>query len=106
MRLMLRVLLFEFVLSWAMVLAGLARVATQISLVVGHSLPTRLRGRGWRMPLALMIAIPVIAGWPVLFMPAQAQYAAGDWLTIAIPWWILIGVLGLRVLALRLTADR
>jgi hypothetical protein len=106
MRLMLRVLLFEFVLSWAMVLAGLTRVASQICLVVGHSLPAPLRGRGWRTGLGLMIAIPVIAGWPVLFMPAQAEYAAGDWLAIAIPWWILIGVLGLRVLALRLTADR
>jgi hypothetical protein len=53
-----------------------------------------------------MIAIPVIAGWPALFLPTQAENAAGDWLTIAIPWWILIGVLGLRMFALRLTADR
>jgi hypothetical protein len=106
MRLMLRVLLLEFVLSWATVLAGLAYVAMQIWLLVRHSLPTRLRGRGWRMGLGLMIAIPVIAGWPAMFLPSQAENAAGDWLTIAIPWWILIGVLGLRMLALRLTADR
>jgi hypothetical protein len=106
MRLMLRVLLFEFVLSWAMVLAGLVRVAMQIWLLVRHSLSTRLRGRGWRMGLGIMIAIPVIAGWPVLFLPTQAEYAAGDWLAIAIPWWILIGVLGLKMLAVRLTAGR
>jgi hypothetical protein len=105
MRLVLRVLLFEFMLYWAMVLAGSARVAMQIWLLFRPSLPARLRGRGWRMGLGLMIAIPVIAGWPALFLPTQAEYAAGDWLTIAIPWWILIGVLGVRVLAVRLTAD-
>jgi hypothetical protein len=105
MRLMLRVLFFEFALSWAMVLAGSARVARQISPFVRHALTTRLRGRAWRAGLGLTIAVPVVAGWPALFLPAQAEYAAGDWLKIAIPWWILIGVLGAEILAARLTAD-
>jgi hypothetical protein len=38
-------------------------------------------------------------------VPAQARYAAGNWLKIAIPWWILIGVLGAEILAAGLTAD-
>lgn len=105
MRLVLRVLFFEFALSWAMVLAGSARVAMQIWPFVRHSLRVRPRGRAWRVGLGLMIAIPVVAGWQALFLPAQAEYAAGDWLKIAIPWWILIGVLGAEMLAARLTAD-
>lgn len=104
MRLALRVLFFEFALSWAMVLAGLARVvAMQISLLVRHSLKARLRGRAGRVVLGFVIAIPVVAGWPALFLPAQAEYAAGNWLKIAIPWWVLIGALGAQLLAARLT---
>jgi hypothetical protein len=105
MRLVLRVLFFEVALSWAMMLAGSVRVAMQIWSFVRHSLKARLRGRAWRAGLGLMIAIPVVAGWPALFLPAQAEYAAGDWLKIAIPWWILIGGIGAQILAARLTAD-
>ncbi len=106
MRLVLRVLLFEFALSWAMALAGSARVAVQICPFVRDSLKACLRCRAWRAGLGLMVAIAVVAGWPALFLPAQAQYAGGDWLKIAIPWWVLIGMLGAEILAARLTADR
>jgi len=106
MRLVLRVLLFEFALSWAVALAGWARVAVQVCPFAGHSLKVRFRGRAWRVGLGLMIAIPVVAGWPALFLPTQAESAAGDWLKIAIPWWVLIGMLGAEMLAARLTAER
>jgi hypothetical protein len=103
MRIALRVLFFEFALSWAMVLAGSVRVAMGAWPFVGHSL-ARLRSRAWRVGLGVMVAIPVVAGWPALFEPSQAQYVGGDWLNIAIPWWILIGVLGAEILAVRLNA--
>jgi hypothetical protein len=103
MRLVLRVLFFEFALSWAMVLAGWVRVAMEVFQVARQT--ARRRRRAWRLGLSLFIAIPVVAGWPALFLPAQAEYAAGNWLKIAIPWWILIGALGAQVLAVRLTAE-
>lgn len=103
MRLVLRVLFFEFALSWAMVLAGQVRVAMEMCPLARQR--ARRRRRAWRLGLSLFIAIPVVAGWPALFLPAQAEYAAGNWLKIAIPWWILIGALGAQVLAVRLTAD-
>jgi hypothetical protein len=105
MRLVLRVLFFEFALSWAMMLAGTAHVVMQVSPFVRHSVLGRLRGRGWRVGLGLVIGFPVAAGWPALFLPTEAQNAAGDWLKIAIPWWILLGVLSAQVLAARLTAN-
>jgi hypothetical protein len=105
MRIVLRVLFFEFALSWAMVLAGWVHAGMHAWPFVRRSLNTRLRCRAWRVGLGLLIAIPVVAGWPALFLPAQAEYAAGDWLKIAIPWWILISVLGAEMLVTRLTAD-
>ncbi len=107
MRLVLRVLFFEFALSWAMALAGALQVATQTWPFLKRSLRlrTRLQSRTWRVGLGLMIAIPVVAGWPALFLPSQATYAAGDWLKIAIPWWVLIGAIGAEMLVARLTAD-
>jgi len=105
MRLVLRVLFVEFAVSWAMVLAGSAHVAMQIWPFVKRPLKIRLQSRAWRVGLGLMIAVPVVAGWPALFLPAQAEYAAGDWLKIAIPWWVLIGVLGAELLVARLTTD-
>jgi hypothetical protein len=105
MRLALRVLFFEFALWWTMVLAGSARVAVQICPFVTHSLKPRLRSRTWRRGLGLMIAIPVVAGWPALFLPDQAEYAAGDWLKIAIPWWVVVGALSAEILLARLVAE-
>jgi hypothetical protein len=106
MRLVLRVLFVEFALSWAMVLAGPAHVARLILPVAARSVKTRFRSRAWRAGLGLVIAIPAVAGWPVLFLPAQAKYAGGNWLKIAVPWWVLIGALGAEMLVARLTADR
>jgi len=105
MRLVLRVLFFEFALSWLMVLAGSVHVAMQAWPFVRRSLKTRLQSRALRAGLGLMVAIPVVAGWPALFLPAQAEYAGGNWLKIAIPWWVLSGVLGAEMLLARLTAD-
>jgi hypothetical protein len=105
MRVALRVLVFEFALWWAMVLAGSARVAVQVYPFVTHSLRPLLRGRAWRVSLGLMIGIPVVAGWPALFLPVQAEYAAGDWLKIAIPWWIVVGALSAEILVARLAAN-
>jgi hypothetical protein len=106
MRLVLRVLFFEFALSWAMVLAGTGHVAMQTWPFVKRSLKTRLQSRTWRVGLGLTIAIPVVAGWPALLLPTQARYAGGDWLKIAIPWWVLIGALGAEMLVARLAADK
>jgi hypothetical protein len=106
MRLVLRVLFVEFALSWAMMLAGSAHVARQIWPFVARPLRTPFRSRAWRVGLGLGVAIPAVAGWPVLFLPAQAEYAGGNWLKIAVPWWVLIGALGTEMLVARLTAER
>jgi hypothetical protein len=101
MRLVLRVLFVEFALSWAVVLAGSVRVGAQIWPFVRQSLKARFGSRAWRVGAGVAVAGPVVAGWPALFLPTQAQNAAGDWLIIAIPWWILLGALGAQLLAAR-----
>jgi hypothetical protein len=101
MRLVLRVLFVEFALSWAMVLAGSVHVAAQIWPFARQSLTAGFRSRAWRVGAGLAVALPVVAGWPALFLPTQAQNAAGNWLNIAIPWWILLGALGAQLLATR-----
>jgi hypothetical protein len=103
MRLVLRVLFVEFALSWALVMAGAVRVAVQIWPFARQSLAAGFRNRSWRVGLGLLLAMPVAAGWPALFLPSQAQNAAGDWLKIAIPWWILLGALGLQLLVATFT---
>jgi hypothetical protein len=103
MRLVLRVLFLECALSWAMVLAGSVRVAAQTWPFVRHSLNSRFRGHDWRVVAGLLVAGPVVAGWPALFVATEAQNAGGDWLRIAIPWWLLLGALTAQLLAARYT---
>jgi len=105
MRLALRVLFFELTASWAMVVAGWVHVSVKAWPFVRRSLTARVQRRAWRVGLGLMIATAVIAGWPALFLPAQAEYAGGDWLKIAIPWWVVVGALGAEMLVARLTTD-
>lgn len=106
MRLVLRVLFVEFALSWAMMLAGTTHVARLIWPVAARSAKTRFRSRAWRAGLGLAVAVPVVAGWPALFLPSQAEYAGGNWLKIAVPWWVLVGALGAEMLVMRFTADK
>jgi hypothetical protein len=103
MRVVLRVLFVEFALSWAMVMAGAVRVAVQIWPFARQSLAVGFHSRGWRVGLGLLVAGPVVAGWPALFLPSQTQNAAGDWLKIAIPWWILLGALSAQLLVATFT---
>jgi hypothetical protein len=85
MRVVLRVLFFEFSLAWALLVAGSAG----------------WRDR-WRVRTGLLIGIPITAGWPLLFWLGQAQRGYQDWLqAIAFPWWIVVGVYGLRILLAR-----
>jgi hypothetical protein len=102
MRLVMRVLLFEFTVSSALVLAGWVRVAVQVWPFAMGSLKVRFGGRAWartwRAGLGLLVGLPVVAGWPVLLSPALAKYTSGDWLTIAIPWWVLAGAVGALLL--------
>jgi hypothetical protein len=104
LRLVLRVLFLEFALSWAMVLAGCVRVAAQIWPFVRQPLQAGFRSRAWRMRLGLLVAMPVVAGWPALFLPSQGQDLGWNWLNIAVPWWIIVGVLGAHLLAASLTS--
>jgi hypothetical protein len=103
MRFVLRVLFLEAALSWAMVLAGSVRVAVQIWPFVQRSLSASFGGRDWRMGVGLLVAGPAVAGWPALFVLSETQSAGGDWLSIAIPWWILLGALTAQMLAVRFT---
>jgi uncharacterized protein YqgC (DUF456 family) len=107
MRLVLRVLLFEFTVSSALLLAGWIRVAVQVwpfamdSLKAGFGGRTwgRTWARTWRAGLGLLIGLPVVGGWPVLLSPVLGKYTSGDWLTIAILWWVLAGAIGALLLA-------
>jgi len=100
-RVVLRVLFFEFSLAWALLLAGSARVTAQLWPVFAHTISTGWRDR-WRVRTGLLIGIPIVVGWPLLFWLGQARSGYQDWLpTIAFPWWIILGVYGLRVLLAR-----
>jgi len=108
MRLVLRVLLGEFALTWVVLLAGWVRLAAQIWPFARDSLRAGFRGRAWRAGLGLLVGLPVVAGWPVLFLvsPVWAAATHGDWLKIAIPWWLIVGAGGAVVLVAELTAAR
>lgn len=95
MRLVLRILLFECAASWAMLLAGYVRVARQIWPYA----TARFRGRNWRVGLGLLVGLPIVAGWPVMFLARGLGTSThGDWLNLAIPWWVMIGAAGSVVL--------
>jgi hypothetical protein len=106
MRLLLRVVFFEFAASWAMVLAGSVRAAMQIWPFVRSPLAGCFRGRAWRTGAGLLAGVAVVAGWPVVLLPSEAANAGGNWLKIAIPWWILVGALGAQFLVVRLARSR
>lgn len=102
MRLVMRVLLFEFTLSSALLLAGWIRAAVQVWPFAMDSLKAGFGGRAWartwRAGLGLLVGLPVVVGWPVLLSPALAEYTSGDWLKIAALWWVLAGALGALLL--------
>jgi hypothetical protein len=106
MRLVMRVLLFEFTVSSALLLAGWIRVAVQVWPFAMDSLKAGFGGRSWgstwartwRAGLGLLVGLPVVAGWPVLLSPVLGKYTSGDWLTIAVLWWVLAGAIGALLL--------
>ena len=103
MRLVVRFLLVEFSLAWALVLAGSVRVSLQIWPFLGAALSACLRA--WRLGLALAIGFPA-AGWPLLFWLRQDQPGYRLWLQgIAIPYWIVLGVTALMVLITKISGE-
>jgi hypothetical protein len=114
MRLVMRVLLFEFTVSSALLLAGWIRVAVQVWPFAMDSLKAGFVGRAWaraggrtlRAGLGLLVGLPVVAGWPVLLSPVLAKYASGDWLAIAAVWWVLAGAVGALLLAAKIVESQ
>lgn len=110
MRLVMRILLVEFTLSSALLLAGWIRAAVQVwpfamdSLKAGFgSRPwVRAWARNWRAGLGLLVGLPVVAGWPVLLSPVLGKYTSGDWLNLAVVWWVLAGAVGALLLAAKI----
>jgi len=103
MRLVVRFLLVEFSLAWALVLAGAVRAGLQIWPFFGSALTACLRA--WRLVLALAIGFPA-AGWPLLFWLREDQPGYRAWLQgIAIPYWIVLGVTALMVLITKLSSE-
>jgi hypothetical protein len=98
MRVVLRILFFEFSLAWALLLAGSVRVTAQLWPFFARTIRAGWRDR-WRARTGFLIVIPIAAGWPLLFWLGQARNGYHDWLqAIAFPWWIVLGVYGLRLL--------
>lgn len=103
MRIVLRILLVECALSWLMLLAGYVRVGVQIW---PHA-TARFRGRNWRLGLGLLVGLPIAAGWPAVFLARGMNMSVrGDWLNLAIPWWIILGASGSLLLVAKLHAAR
>ena len=109
MRLVVRFLLVEFSLAWALVLAGFVRAGVQIWPFFANRLMSGLRCRRWRAGLALLLAFPVVVGWPLLFMTAvqEPEQQQGWLLAVAIPWWIVLGgIVSVHLVARSGRADR
>ena len=78
--------------------AGVRAWSPLISLIASFR-PRDLR-------LILLIAVPVLAGWPLLFCLVASEHQYRGWLqAIAVPWWIVLGVSGFMTLAARMSAD-
>lgn len=105
-----RVLLVEFTVSSALLLAGWIRIGVQVwpfamdSLKAGFGGRAWARGlaRHWRAGLGLLVGLPIVAGWPVLLSPILGKYTSGDWLNLAILWWVLAGAVGGLLLAAKI----
>jgi hypothetical protein len=104
MRLVVRFLLFEVSLAWALILAGVVRAGMQACPFLGRALAACLRA--WRLCLGLALGFPVAAGWPLLIWFRHAQPGYRNWLQgIAIPWWIVLGVTALMVLITKVSSE-
>ena len=94
MRLVLRVLLIESLLSWGMVLAGAVRTGLQIWSFSMDSVAAAFQSRALRMGLGLLIGVPIVVGWPLLFRFVRAQHVYQLWFDVALWWWVLLGGTG------------
>jgi hypothetical protein len=94
MRLMVRILLAESLLSWGMVVAGALRTGAQMWTFFTDSVTAAFRSRALRMGLGLLIGVPVVVGWPLLFRFVRAQHVYQVWFNVALWWWVLLGGLG------------
>lgn len=103
MRLVMRILIFESVLTWAMILAGWVRIGFQVAPFALQRLKVGSLGRICRVGLGLLIGLPIGVGWPVLMSPALAMYTSGDWLKLAVIWWVIVGAVGLVFLVAKVT---
>ncbi len=99
MRVVLRILLVEFSAAWVLVVAGMLRTGLQVVPLFAGTLATTGRRVGWRVSLGVLIGVPVVAGWPLLFWLIQTESGYHAWMKgIAIPWWIVVGCCGVVVL--------
>jgi hypothetical protein len=106
MRVVLRVLFFEFALSWTMVIAGCARVAVQVWPHVKDPLKAGFRSRALREGLGILVGLVVIAGWPALLSLIHTGTGAGDWLDVAEPWWAIAGPVCCLMIAAKICEER
>jgi hypothetical protein len=105
MRVVLRALLVESLLSWAMVIAGAVRTGAQMWSFAADSVAAAVRSRAVRVGLGLVVGVPVVVGWPLLFRFVRAQHVYQVWFSVAVWWWVLLGGTGAFVaLAARVSA--
>jgi hypothetical protein len=97
MRLVVRILLAESLLSWGMVVAGALRTGAQMWSFFTDSVMAASRSRALRIGLGLLIGVPIVVGWPLLFRLVRAQHVHQVWFNVALWWWVLLGGLGVFV---------